>query len=113
MKTPPPNRVKSARPRPVMSIEAFSMSAGVNRWLEEDPAQEKARYNFLATSIARTVHGQWGEVDRHDARLNDESIREGSRTLSAYTYDGTKIWVFTYAVSDVGRQVEVIFPDEY
>jgi hypothetical protein len=49
--------------------------------------------------IARHVRGDWGdELCDEDKELNDLSLKDGSRLLSAYKLkNGTKLWVITEA----------------
>lgn len=44
-------------------------------------------------------HGEWGLVDAHDARCNDEAIRGGGRIVSMFTVEGLNILVLTEAES--------------
>lgn len=61
--------------------------------------------------IGRHMNGDWGEVDEHDRRENEISLREGCRILSAYTLsDGTKIWIITEADRSV---TTILLPEEY
>jgi hypothetical protein len=66
--------------------------------------------------LERHARGDWGEVDEEDGRLNDESVRDGSRILSAYhTLRGDKLWIITEAEGDDGRRAStcILLPDEY
>ena len=66
--------------------------------------------------LERHVRGDWGEVDAEDGKLNDESVRDGSRLLSAYrTLKGEKLWVITEAEGDDGRRAStcILLPEEY
>jgi hypothetical protein len=48
--------------------------------------------------------------------LNDESLKDGSRLLSAYLLkDGTKIWIITEAEDDNGKReaTTILLPEEY
>ena len=48
--------------------------------------------------LSKHVRGDWGEVGDEDKRLNDQSLIDGSRLLSAYrTLKNTRIWVITEA----------------
>jgi hypothetical protein len=48
--------------------------------------------------LVRHVAGDWGEVGRGDWRANDQALRYGERSLSAYTTAlGVKFWVRTEA----------------
>ena len=78
-------------------------------------ALEQAGQSFW-TFFARHVRGDWGIVDAEDAALNDESLKDGSRLLSAYLLkDGTKIWIITEAEDDNGKReaTTILRPEEY
>lgn len=61
--------------------------------------------------LARHASGDWGEVCAEDRRLNDASVDDGSRILSAYsTAKGVKLWVITEADRS---QTTLLLPDEY
>ena len=66
--------------------------------------------------LERHAQGDWGEIDQEDWQLNDESVREGSRILSAYrTLKGEKLWIITEAADDNGGRAAttILLPDEY
>jgi len=51
-----------------------------------------------AEFLARHVACDWGEVCDEDAELNNQSLVDGSRILSAYsTVADEKIWIITEA----------------
>lgn len=61
--------------------------------------------------LKRHVQGDWGNVCREDARLNDEAVKEGTRLLSAYaTATGTRIWIITEADRS---STTILLPEEY
>ena len=66
--------------------------------------------------LCRHLAGDWGVVGADDQAANDESLRDGSRLLSAYllTTD-VKIWIITEAADDRGDReaTTVLLPDEY
>ena len=42
--------------------------------------------------------GDWGELDEHDRKENEISLKSGFRILSSYSLsNGAKIWVITEA----------------
>jgi hypothetical protein len=48
--------------------------------------------------VVRHVAGDWGEVNEHDRRENELSLREGYRLMSVYTLpNGVKLWCITEA----------------
>jgi hypothetical protein len=61
-------------------------------------------------------NGDWGDVDREDKQVNNQSMRQGSRLLSAYNdelfgkHGVAKIWIITEADRSC---TTVLFPDEY
>ena len=67
--------------------------------------------------LARHVQGDWGVVGAEDAEANNQSLKDGSRLLSAYILkDGeTKLWVITEAADDHGNRAAttLLLPDEY
>lgn len=69
-----------------------------------------------ATFLRRHCQGDWGDaLCPEDKALNDESVRDGSRILSAYTLkSGVKIWIITEA-DDEGKRLAttILLPEEY
>ena len=61
--------------------------------------------------LTRHLRGDWGDLDSHDRRENEYSLRHGLRLLSAYALqDGTKIWVITEADRSA---TTILLPNEY
>lgn len=52
------------------------------------------------TLLHRHVHGDWGDMDKHDRAANDAALKDGSRIFSAYVINNDKFWVITEAASD-------------
>lgn len=66
--------------------------------------------------LSRHVKGDWGEVCDEDKSLNDQSLVDGSRLLSAFrTLQGTKLWIITEAADDRGHRAAttILLPSEY
>ena len=66
--------------------------------------------------LARHVTGDWGDLHEDDRQLNDAALIDGSRILSAYvTRKGTRIWIITEAVNEVGLRycTTTLLPEEY
>ncbi len=60
--------------------------------------------------------GDWGEVCKSDAALNNAALVDGSRLLSAYrTLKGVRIWIITEATDEEGQRAAttIITPPEY
>jgi hypothetical protein len=69
-----------------------------------------------ADFLNRHAQGDWGEVCEEDRQLNDESLNDGSRILSAYTTSkGTKLWVLTEAADEDGHRAAttILLPEDY
>lgn len=69
-----------------------------------------------AEFLNRHSRGDWGEVSQEDKGLNDQSLEDGSRLLSAYTTArGVKLWVITEAADDDGHRMAttILLPEEY
>lgn len=50
----------------------------------------------LATALERHSKGDWGDVDAHDRKANEDALRDGTRLLSVYhSPDGGKFWIIT------------------
>src|SRR4051812_14735086 len=76
----------------------------------DDAGQEACEF------LARHVTGDWGDLDEEDRSLNNAAVSDGSRILSAYgTRKGTKLWVITEAVNEVGLRYSttILKPEEY
>ena len=66
--------------------------------------------------FGRHVQGDWGDVGAEDAEANNESLKDGSRLLSAYILKtGEKVWVITEAEGDDGHRASscLLLPSEY
>ena len=66
--------------------------------------------------LARHAKGDWGEVCPEDAQLNDQSLVDGSRLLSAYrTLKNKRIWIITEAKNDQGHRAAttILLPENY
>lgn len=80
--------------------------------------------------INRHLHGDWGDVCKEDAELNEMALRDGSRIMSVYRLVSPEklkatprskrselptIWSITEAVGDDGRRAStcLLLPREY
>ena len=69
---------------------------------------------FVTNCFGRYLNCDWGDLDKDDARCNDEAVADGNdRILAAYKREGhpeDKIWIIT----EWDRSATtVLFPDEY
>ena len=60
--------------------------------------------------IGMHQRGYWGDVCQDDWKANDQSVKEGSRILSAYEIKEDKIWIITEADRSA---TSVLLPSEY
>ena len=67
---------------------------------------------FAGECMAQHIMGNWGTVCEEDWAANDQSVKDGSRLLSAYTEptNGTKFWLITEADRSV---TTYLLPSEY
>lgn len=83
------------------------MSAAVACKMAETPRFAK----FVAASLRRHANCDWGDMTSVDKKANDNSVKDGSRILSAYKdSDGTKIYIITEADRSY---TTIIFPEDY
>lgn len=75
--------------------------------------REKLFGDFVSDCLKRHVTGDWGDMCKEDAALNDASMkaREG-RIHSSYTFPETKekIWIITESDRSY---TTVLYPSEY
>jgi hypothetical protein len=62
------------------------------------------------TYLARHASGDWGELDTHDLKENERSLRHGWRIVSSYPVGKRTIWVITEADRSV---TTILLPEEY
>ena len=62
--------------------------------------------------LSRHVRGDWGELDEHDRKENELSLKRGVRLLSSYRTGAgdAKLWVITEADRSV---TTLLLPEEY
>ncbi len=60
--------------------------------------------------LSRHCSGDWGELDAHDRRENELSLKNGWRIVSSYPVGEKKVWVITEADRSV---TTILLPEEY
>ena len=60
--------------------------------------------------LSRHASGDWGEIDKHDRRENERSLKNGWRVLSSYPVGERKVWIITEADRSV---TTILLPEEY
>ena len=79
----------------------IAITANANAQLDSQAVNE---------GLIRHAAGDWGDVCREDAELNDESLQEGGRLLSVYGHGNGRFWIITEADRSV---TTLLLPDEY
>jgi len=60
--------------------------------------------------LARHASGDWGELDDHDRRENELSLKHGWRLVSCYPIGEKCIWIITEADRSV---TTILLPEDY
>jgi hypothetical protein len=60
-----------------------------------DSLSEADIYKRVKLMLDRHTHGDWGNVDPHDAKENEKAVKNGDRILSVFEVEGTEIWVIS------------------
>ncbi len=63
-----------------------------------------------STLLSRHIYGDWQEMDVEDQESNRDSLTNGSRIFSAYSFDDVKFWVITEADRS---STTILLPEEY
>ena len=79
---------------------------GVDNFIKED----EDRVASISKCLYRHMSGDWGDIHKDDIGLNEESIEDGTRIVSVYSVDDTKIWIITEADRS---STTILFPEEY
>jgi hypothetical protein len=65
----------------------------------------------LLDYLIRHLTGDWGNIDSHDRKVNEEALRNEQRLLSCYTLpDGRALWLITEADRSTST---FLLPEEY
>lgn len=75
-------------------------------------ALEIATTEQIQELLSRHLHGDWGDVDKEDARANESALLHDMRILSSYKLpeDRGKLWILTEADRSA---TTVLTPGEY
>jgi hypothetical protein len=108
----PPREIQTLKPTgaPLFQLGQIVATPAALALLERHVVQP-------ATLLHRHVHGDWGDMDKHDRAANYAALKDGSRIFSAYVINKDKFWVITEAASDddgLSRaSTAIILPQEY
>lgn len=86
--------------------KVVATSNAVNTFTEEE----------MLKCLVRHMLCDWGELSREDKRANNQSLKYGSRLLSAYNLShGRRMWVITDACDDKGVRhcTTILLPEDY
>jgi hypothetical protein len=72
-------------------------------------------HTLITELLHRHLAGDWGDLDAHDIRANNQALRTGARLLSAYKTPTGRCWILTEATDDTGarRSTCVLRPRDY
>ncbi len=74
-------------------------------------AWEEVEMEALFESFIRHLNGNWGDLDEHDWKANDDAIEYGGRVLSSYLdRNDTRFWIITEADRSA---TTILLPSEY
>ena len=74
-------------------------------------ALENIPNSEIQTALNRHMVGDWGELDPHDVRVNENALAHGGRLLSAYaSTQGVRFYIITEADRSA---TTVLLPEEY
>jgi hypothetical protein len=66
--------------------------------------------------LVRHMNGEWGDLSKSDKRANNQSLKYGSRLLSAYNLShNRRCWIITDACDDKGVRhcTTILLPEDY
>lgn len=87
-----------------------AMSRGIEAILTADESLMAERFVDLGYLIWRHSTGDWGDLDPEDKQANEDAVELGNRILSAYQFQGHKVWIITEADRS---ETTVLLPEEY
>ncbi len=75
-------------------------------------ALHEVQAHEVAVALSRHGAGDWGDVNEHEAKANEQALGSGGgRLFSVYsTRGGVKFWIITEADRS---STKVLLPDEY
>ena len=74
-------------------------------------ALSKLTHEDILRALGRHLTGDWGDVDSHDHRANEDALRENTRLFSVYqSANHVKFWIITEADRSA---TTVLLPEDY
>ncbi len=94
-----------------MSVITVNPRFSLGRLMITRNARDTLPHGSVDAAIRRHLHGDWGDVDKSDGRVNEDALKYGGRLLSVYhTPDGVKFWIITEADYSA---TTVLLPEDY
>jgi len=94
-----------------MSVIAVNPWFNPGRLMITPNARDTLPRGSVDAAINRHLHGDWGDVDKSDGRVNEDALKYGGRLMSVYhTPDGVKFWIITEADYSA---TTVLLPSDY
>jgi hypothetical protein len=80
----------------VISLEKVGITSALQHELVEKLGHWKQNVEPLTAALLdRHTSGDWGNVDPHDRKVNDQAVKVGDRLLSIYEIEGIEIWIIS------------------
>lgn len=110
----------SKKPTPLFELGKTVITPGAIDALRKHEKEEGIPIGW-SISVFFKCHqaGDWGELDEHDQKVNEDALATGGRIMSVYHLgdddDATKVWVVTDAADAMGIRpsTTILLPEEY
>jgi hypothetical protein len=94
-----------------MDMETATKPFPIGQTVITSNALDALDMDDVASALRRHERGDWGDVCRDDAELNNDAVLTGCRVLSAYSdRKGVKFWIITEADRSA---TTVLLPEDY
>ena len=87
--------------RPKFPLGQIVITANAQSILEPADVQQ---------GLSRHARGDWGDICPEDRKLNELSLKDGSRLLSVYRSGANRFWIITEADRSM---TTVLMPEDY
>jgi hypothetical protein len=95
----------------------ITMASGAYNEVADALPDTKDFQREMQAILVRHISGDWGDVDKHDWKVNEDAVKSGARILSAYTVAGVKLWIISDAawssIIDVREVTTILRPEDY
>jgi hypothetical protein len=101
---------------PKFSLGNIGITSGAMHELCEGREQDEV-IHAMRPLLWKHMHGDWGNVDAHDKRANEDALKTGARIVSSYKLFNVKLWIITDAAwgedSRVRQVTTILRPSDY